>query len=217
MRGADRLYVSVDIDVLDPGFAPGTGTPEPGGMTPADLLRVVRALAQRADVAALDVVEVAPAYDHADLTVNNAHRVVLEFLSGMAARRRDDAGVEPGAAGATRGRRLSRLLRAARRGPAWLSPAGGSPAQPRRAEGEGHCGWDCSSEQQRPPRRMRGGADRDRRRDGVPAGKGVLGTPPVRGRQQHAAEGGQGDQDPDRHTPCHARSDDGDTGPVPGR
>jgi agmatinase len=96
LQGADRLYVSVDIDVLDPGFAPGTGTPEPGGMTPADLLRVVRALAQRADVAALDVVEVAPPYDHADLTVNNAHRVVYEFLSGMAARRRDDAGVPPG-------------------------------------------------------------------------------------------------------------------------
>lgn len=96
MQGADRLYVSVDIDVLDPGFAPGTGTPEPGGMVPADLLRIVRALALRADVAALDVVEVAPPYDHADLTVNNAHRVVLEFLSGMAARRRDDAGAPPG-------------------------------------------------------------------------------------------------------------------------
>jgi agmatinase len=96
LEHADRLYISVDIDVLDPGFAPGTGTPEPGGMAPADLLRVVRALAARADVAALDVVEVAPPYDHADLTVNNAHRVVLEFLSGMAARRRDDAGVEPG-------------------------------------------------------------------------------------------------------------------------
>ena len=88
--------MSVDIDVLDPGFAPGTGTPEPGGMTPADLLRVVRVLAQRADVAALDVVEVSPPHDHGDLTVNNAHRVVYEFLSGMAARRRDDAGIAPG-------------------------------------------------------------------------------------------------------------------------
>jgi agmatinase len=96
LDGADRLYVSVDIDVLDPGFAPGTGTPEPGGMTPADLLRIVRALAQRTDVAALDVVEVAPPYDSADVTVNNAHRVVYEFLSGMAARRRDAAGVRPG-------------------------------------------------------------------------------------------------------------------------
>ena len=82
LDGADKLYISVDIDVLDPGFAPGTGTPEPGGMNPADLLRVVRELARRTDVVALDVVEVSPPYDHADLTVNNAHRVVYEFLDG---------------------------------------------------------------------------------------------------------------------------------------
>ena len=94
LDGADRLYVSVDIDVLDPGYAPGTGTPEPGGMSPADLLRVVRELALRTDVVALDVVEVSPPYDHADLTVNNAHRVVFEFLAGLAARRRD-AGLAP--------------------------------------------------------------------------------------------------------------------------
>lgn len=96
LDGADRLYISVDIDVLDPGFAPGTGTPEPGGLAPVDLLRAVRVLAHRHDVAALDVVEVAPPYDSADVTVNNAHRVILEFLTGMAARRRDAAGGEVG-------------------------------------------------------------------------------------------------------------------------
>jgi len=96
LDGARKLYVSVDIDVLDPGFAPGTGTPEPGGMTPVDLLRAVRRLARRAEVVALDVVEVAPAYDVADTTVNNAHRVVFEALAGMAARRRDAAGEPPG-------------------------------------------------------------------------------------------------------------------------
>ncbi len=99
LDGADHLYVSVDIDVLDPGFAPGTGTPEPGGMNPADLLRTVRRLALDAHLVALDVVEVAPAYDVADNTVNNAHRVVFEALGGMAARRRDAAGVEPGIPG----------------------------------------------------------------------------------------------------------------------
>ena len=88
LDGADHLYVSVDIDVLDPGFAPGTGTPEPGGMTPVDLLRVVRQLALDAHLVALDVVEVSPPYDVADNTVNNAHRVVFEALAGMAARRR---------------------------------------------------------------------------------------------------------------------------------
>ncbi|MDT0440922.1 arginase family protein, partial [Streptomyces doudnae] len=86
---AEKLYVSVDIDVLDPAHAPGTGTPEPGGLTSADLLRMVRELCRTHDVAGVDVVEVAPAYDHAELTVNAAHRVVFEALSGMAARRRD--------------------------------------------------------------------------------------------------------------------------------
>ena len=88
---ADKLYVSVDIDVLDPAHAPGTGTPEPGGITSADLLRMVRQLCYEHDVAGVDVVEVAPAYDHAELTVNAAHRVVFEALAGMAARRRDAA------------------------------------------------------------------------------------------------------------------------------
>ena len=78
LDGPDHLYVSVDIDVLDPGFAPGTGTPEPGGMNPADLLRTVRALAMRTNMVALDVVEVAPPYDVSENTVNNAHRVVFE-------------------------------------------------------------------------------------------------------------------------------------------
>lgn len=92
LDGADHLYVSVDIDVLDPGFAPGTGTPEPGGMAPVDLLRIVRRLARDTNLVAMDVVEVAPAYDVADNTVNNAHRVVFEALAGLAARKRDAAG-----------------------------------------------------------------------------------------------------------------------------
>jgi agmatinase len=92
LDGPDHLYVSVDIDVLDPGFAPGTGTPEPGGMNPADLLRTVRALAMRTNMVALDVVEVSPPYDVSENTVNNAHRVVFESLAGMAWRRREAAG-----------------------------------------------------------------------------------------------------------------------------
>ncbi len=85
--GCDAIYLSVDIDVLDPGFAPGTGTPEPGGLAPVDLLRAVRRLAIEAPLVALDVVEVSPPYDWAELTVNNAHRVVLEVLAGLAVRR----------------------------------------------------------------------------------------------------------------------------------
>jgi agmatinase len=91
-----KLYVSVDIDVLDPAFAPGTGTPEPGGIPTSDLLRLVRQLCRDHDVVGVDVVEVAPAYDVSELTVNAAHRVVFEALAGMAARRRDAAGAPAG-------------------------------------------------------------------------------------------------------------------------
>ncbi|MHB1987072.1 MAG: agmatinase [Acidimicrobiales bacterium] len=87
LDGADSVYLSLDIDVLDPGYAPGTGTPEPGGLTPADLLRAVRKLAIETPLVAMDVVEVAPAYDWAELTINNAHRMVLEMLAGLAVRR----------------------------------------------------------------------------------------------------------------------------------
>lgn len=98
--GCDWLYLSVDIDVLDPGFAPGTGTPEPGGMNPADLLRAVRSIALETPLVALDVVEVSPPYDHAETTVNAAHRVVLETLAALAHKQRERAGgdvTRPGA------------------------------------------------------------------------------------------------------------------------
>jgi agmatinase len=91
LDGPEHLYISVDIDSLDPAYAPATGTPEPGGIVAADLLRCVRELAHRHHVVAMDVVEVAPAYDHADCTVNVANRLFMECLAGMAARRRDAA------------------------------------------------------------------------------------------------------------------------------
>ncbi len=85
---ASRIYVSVDIDALDPGFAPGTGTPEPGGLTPRELLRAIRRIALETNVVAMDVVEVAPPYDGpAGVTAEVAHRVLLEALSALAHRR----------------------------------------------------------------------------------------------------------------------------------
>jgi formimidoylglutamase len=87
LEDCDAIYLSVDIDVLDPAFAPGTGTPEPGGLAPVDLLRAVRRLATDTPLVALDVVEVSPPYDWADVTVNSAHRIVLEVLAGLAVRR----------------------------------------------------------------------------------------------------------------------------------
>lgn len=83
--GDAPLYISIDIDVLDPAHAPGTGTPEAGGLTSRELLRIIRALADRRIVGA-DVVEVAPPYDHAQLTAVAASHVVYELVSAMAPR-----------------------------------------------------------------------------------------------------------------------------------
>lgn len=83
------VFMTVDVDVLDPAFAPGTGTPEPGGMTPADLLWACRTLAAQVDLVGADVVEVAPtAVGTADVTALVADRVVREILTGIAVRRR---------------------------------------------------------------------------------------------------------------------------------
>lgn len=86
---ASRTYLTVDIDVLDPAFAPGTGTPEPGGLMTRELLWAVRTIASRVNLCAMDIVEVSPPYDHAGITALAAHRVVLETLSGMALLRSD--------------------------------------------------------------------------------------------------------------------------------
>ncbi len=83
-RIGDRpLYISIDIDVLDPAHAPGTGTPEAGGMTSRELLAILRGLATRQLVGA-DVVEVAPPYDHAEMTTVAASHVAYELVSMMA-------------------------------------------------------------------------------------------------------------------------------------
>jgi agmatinase len=84
----DGVFLSVDVDVCDPGHAPGTGTPEPGGLSARQLLDAVRRVCLELPVVGMDVVEVSPPYDHADITAALANRVVLEALSAMAARRR---------------------------------------------------------------------------------------------------------------------------------
>lgn len=90
--GEGPVFLTVDVDVLDPVFAPGTGTPEPGGMTSADLLWGVRAVAERLEFVGLDVVEVAPtAVGSADVTALVADRIVREALTGIALRRRTRA------------------------------------------------------------------------------------------------------------------------------
>lgn len=85
----DGVFLSVDIDVCDPGHAPGTGTPEPGGLSARELLDAVRRLCLELPIVGIDVVEVAPPFDHADITAALANRVVLEALCAIARRRHD--------------------------------------------------------------------------------------------------------------------------------
>jgi agmatinase len=86
----DGVYLSVDIDVCDPGHAPGTGTPEPGGLTARQLLDAVRRICLELPVVGVDVVEVSPPYDHADITAALGNRVILEALSAIARKRADE-------------------------------------------------------------------------------------------------------------------------------
>jgi agmatinase len=88
LDGPRLVYLSVDVDVLDPAYAPGTGTPEPGGLTARELLRAVRKVALAVDLAGVDVVEVAPPFDGPGaITAEVAHRVVMEVLSVAAVKK----------------------------------------------------------------------------------------------------------------------------------
>ena len=90
---AAAIWLSVDVDALDPAYAPGTGTPEPGGLTTRELLRAVRRLVLERGLAGMEVVEVSPPYDVGGITAAVGHRVVVEALSALAVHR---AGGAPG-------------------------------------------------------------------------------------------------------------------------
>jgi agmatinase len=89
LDGPDAIYLSLDIDVVDPGLAPGTGTPEPGGFITREILRAIRRIVGRVELAGMDIVEVAPPYDHAETTAMIANRAALEAISALAVKRRD--------------------------------------------------------------------------------------------------------------------------------
>jgi formimidoylglutamase len=88
LDGPDAIYLSIDIDVLDPGTAPGTGTPEPGGLLPRELLRAIRRIVGAVELAGMDIVEVSPPYDSAEVTAMAANRCALEAISALAVKRR---------------------------------------------------------------------------------------------------------------------------------
>ena len=85
--GNPPVYLTLDIDCLDPAFAPGTGTPEPGGMTSAQVLSIIEELAELNWIG-MDCVEVAPPYDHAELTSNAASTFVWTYLCGQIMKRK---------------------------------------------------------------------------------------------------------------------------------
>ncbi|MCI2424401.1 arginase family protein, partial [Saccharopolyspora sp. K220] len=86
---ADYLYLSLDIDVADPAFAPGTGTPVAGGLTSINVLSAVRRLAAEVGIVGMDVVEVSPPYDNqGEITALLANRAIREALTGIAMRRK---------------------------------------------------------------------------------------------------------------------------------
>jgi agmatinase len=87
LDGPDHIYLSLDIDVIDPGMAPGTGTPEPGGMLTREVLRAIRQIVAATDLVGMDIVEVSPPYDHAETTAMAANRAALEAISALAVRR----------------------------------------------------------------------------------------------------------------------------------
>jgi agmatinase len=91
--GEGPVFLTVDIDVLDPAFAPGTGTPEPGGMTTGELMWAVREVAMQLEVIGADMVEVIPtSVGSADTSALAAERIVREILGGIALRRREKIG-----------------------------------------------------------------------------------------------------------------------------
>ncbi|HYC06552.1 MAG TPA: agmatinase [Candidatus Binatia bacterium] len=87
LDGPDAIYLSLDIDVIDPGLAPGTGTPEPGGMLTREVLRAIRQIVGAVELAGMDIVEVSPPYDHADTTAMAANRAAMEAISALAVKK----------------------------------------------------------------------------------------------------------------------------------
>ncbi|MEU0397356.1 arginase family protein [Streptomyces sp. NPDC006208] len=107
LDGPEYLYLSLDIDVLDPAFAPGTGAPEPPGLTNRELLPAIRRICHETPVVGMEVVEVVQDLDPGYTTTMNARRAMFEALTGIAMRRRGLPGpdyLDPAVCGPSSGR-----------------------------------------------------------------------------------------------------------------
>ena len=127
LDGPDAIYLSLDIDVIDPGMAPGTGTPEPGGMLTREVLRAVRQIVGAVELAGMDIVEVSPPYDQAETTAMAANRAALEAITR--ARRRARTAARP----VRRRARVGAADRAASAAHGRAAPDPGRPAARARA------------------------------------------------------------------------------------
>ena len=87
LDGPEYIFISFDIDSLDPAFAPGTGTPEPGGLTTREAFPLVRRLCAETPVVGMELVEIAPGWDPGYTTALNGLRVIQEAITGMAMRK----------------------------------------------------------------------------------------------------------------------------------
>jgi agmatinase len=86
-EGPEYLFISFDIDTLDPAFVPGTGTPEPGGLLPREAFPIIRRLCAESNVVGFELVELAPMLDPTYVSALNANRILREALTGMAMRK----------------------------------------------------------------------------------------------------------------------------------
>ena len=87
LDGPEYLFISVDMDSLDPAYAPGTGTPEPGGLTPREAFKILRRLCAESNVIGFELVELAPMLDPTYVSAMNANRLIRECMTGVAMRK----------------------------------------------------------------------------------------------------------------------------------
>jgi agmatinase len=86
--GPEYIFISFDIDALDPAFVPATGTPEPGGLTPREAFPIVRRLCAESNVVGFELVELAPMLDPTYVSALNANRLIRECMTGIAMRKK---------------------------------------------------------------------------------------------------------------------------------